>query len=332
MKSIFLVFAIAILPCLLTAQTITLVNQVTTSSFRGLSVVDNEVAWVSGSKGTVGITIDGGNTWNWTVVKGYEKADFRDIEAFSAKEAVIISSGTPALILKTIDGGQKWKLVYKNTDKAYFLDALEFEDSNHGLVLGDPINGKFLILETLNGGENWAPAKAQPEALPREAAFAASGTCLRFVKNNFYLVSGGGAARLINITDEKNTSNAITSLPILHNKDSQGAFSVAFNKNRYVVVGGDYSNDLKADSVAVYGNTDNPRVSRQPPAGFQSCVEYLKGNNFLSTGTSGSNLSADKGKTWQKIDGKSFNVCRRAKKGNLVIFAGDRGKIGIFKL
>ena len=42
-------------------------------SLRGLSVVNNKIIWVSGSKGTVGKSIDGGTTWQWMNVEGYEK-------------------------------------------------------------------------------------------------------------------------------------------------------------------------------------------------------------------------------------------------------------------
>src|SRR5258707_7164352 len=110
------------------------------TNIRGLSVVDDKVAWISGSKGYIAITIDGGKRWNWQQVKGFEKSDFRDIEAFSDKEAVIMSSGTPALILKTIDGGANWQVKYQNNDTTCFFDAMDFADRHHGYVLGDPIN------------------------------------------------------------------------------------------------------------------------------------------------------------------------------------------------
>src|SRR4051812_28564225 len=130
------------------AQHIEVLQQGKPTSIRGLSVVDDNIAWVSGTKGTIAITTDGGKTWDWQQVKGFEKADFRDIEAFSAKEAVIMSSGTPALILKTTDGGANWKVKYNNPDSAYFLDAMDFAGKQHGFILGDPINSKFLLLET----------------------------------------------------------------------------------------------------------------------------------------------------------------------------------------
>src|SRR6201996_6493723 len=147
----FLLFITSVLK----AQTIVPLQQGKPTSIRGLSVVDDNVAWISGSKGNIAITTDGGKTWAWQQVKGFEKSDFRDIEAFSAKDAIIMSSGTPALILKTTDGGANWQVKYQNTDTAYFFDAMDFANKNHGMVLGDPINNTFVLMETLNGGETW---------------------------------------------------------------------------------------------------------------------------------------------------------------------------------
>src|ERR1700744_1287764 len=164
-------FLLLLLPFTSFAQHIEILQQGQPTSIRGLSVVDDNVAWISGSKGHIAITKDGGKTWDWQQVKGFEKADFRDIEAFSAKEAVIMSSGTPALILKTTDGGSNWQVKYNNPDSTYFLDAMDFDKPNHGIILGDPIKNKFLLLETNDGGETWNPFKTQPDALPLEAAF-----------------------------------------------------------------------------------------------------------------------------------------------------------------
>ena len=63
----------------------------TTASFRGLSVVNEKIAWASGTGGTVIRTIDGGRTWDVITVPGAEKLDFRDIEAFDANIAYILS-------------------------------------------------------------------------------------------------------------------------------------------------------------------------------------------------------------------------------------------------
>jgi photosystem II stability/assembly factor-like uncharacterized protein len=311
------------------AQHIESVQQGKRTSIRGLSVVDDSIAWISGSRGNIAITTDGGKTWAWQQVKGFEQADFRDIEAFSNKEAIIMSSGTPALILKTTDGGANWQVKYRNTDTAYFLDAMDFDSSNHGLVLGDPIKNKFLLLETNDGSETWHPFKNQPDAIPGEAAFAASGTCLRISNGEINIVSGGPVAHLLTANIKTAVWSSVD-LPITHGASSKGAFSIA---NKTIIVGGNYSKDKKTDSVANILTTNTKgkliyNVVDKGPAGYQSCVELINKNIYLSTGTSGSNITTDNGKTWAKIDNTSYNVCQKAKKGKLVLLAGDGGKIG----
>jgi hypothetical protein len=315
-------------------QSISVISSGRATSIRGLSVVNDKVAWVSGSKGFVGTTTDAGVTWLWQQVKGFEKSEFRDIEAFSDKEAVIMSSGSPAVILKTVDGGKNWKVNYQQTDSTYFLDAMDFADAKHGFILGDPIAGKFLLLETKNGGDTWAPVVNAPVALPDEAAFAASGTCLRVNKTTIMMVTGGSKSRLL-MSPVEDMVWVDREVPLTNGALSRGAFSVAYNNRQTVIVGGNYSKDKLTDSVAyVISNTKLKPLNYIPktgPAGFQSCVEYIKGEIFLSTGTSGSNLSNDGGSNWQNIDTTSFNVCRKARHGRLILFAGDRGKIGIYK-
>lgn len=320
------------------AQSIVQQQQGKPSSIRGLSVVNDSIAWISGSRGYIAITRNGGKDWAWQQVKGFEKADFRDIEAFSDKEAVMMSSGTPALVLKTTDGGASWQVKYSNTDTLYFLDAMDFVDKKHGYILGDPINNKFLMLETTDGGETWSSFKNSPVALKGEAAFAASGTCLRVDPDAIYIATGGSKSRLLILLTDKSESGKWLNmaLPIVQGKPSQGAFSLASGRTT-VIVGGDYQNDRLTDSVANYLPNGEHAVVKatlpsRPPAGFQSSVEFINNDIFVATGTPGSNITTDGGKTWTKIDGTSFNVCRKAKHGKLVLFAGNGGKTGILKL
>jgi photosystem II stability/assembly factor-like uncharacterized protein len=340
----FLTLLILLFAITAKAQHIVPLQQGKPASIRGLSVVDDSVAWVSGSKGTVAVTRNGGKNWDWQQVKGFEKADFRDIEAFSDKEAVIMSSGTPALILKTTDGGASWQEKYRNTDTVYFFDAMAFADHQHGYILGDPVNGKFLVMETKDGGETWNMFANRPDAFAGEAAFAASGTCLRVSDGSISIVTGGATSRMLIMRPDANKW-LYFDLQVKHGKPSQGAFSISSTALYTVVVGGDYQKDRLIDSVVLYWNFDANDTYRAthfatvPPAGYQSCVEHIGGNEkvifgktFLSTGTPGSNITTDGGKTWKKIDDTSYNVCRKAKRGNLVLLAGDRGKIGMLQL
>src|ERR1043165_681600 len=134
---------------------IELLTSGTNTSIRGLSVVNDNVIWVSGSNGTVGRSNNGGKSWKWITVRGFEKTDFRDIEAFDASTAVIMGIAEPAYILKTTDGGNSWKVVYENKSKGMFLDAMEFWNEQSGIVVGDPVDGRFFIARTFDNGNTW---------------------------------------------------------------------------------------------------------------------------------------------------------------------------------
>lgn len=332
---LFTICLLCLYPYFTNAQTITITEQDRPCSLRGLSVVDDHVAWVSGSKGSVGRSTDGGKTWAWQQVKGFEQADFRDIEAFSASDAIIMSSGTPALVLKTANGGANWKVVFRNDDKAYFLDAMDFtSNGSHGYILGDPIDGKFLLLETLDGGDTWQKFKYMPDALPGEAAFAASGTCLQVYKvdGTPMIVTGGTVSRFLKYYDY-NQGWLNTNLALTHGKPSQGAFSFTWGPGKIVFTGGDYAQPTKPDSTVSYLRISPMKTKAYlgEAVSYQSCVIYLGKYGYLSTGTAGTNFKSETAISWQKIDADSFNVCQKAKHGSLVLLAGDQGKIAILK-
>ncbi|AMR34016.1 hypothetical protein A0256_22480 [Mucilaginibacter sp. PAMC 26640] len=324
---------LAFLPAITKAQAIARLHQPSTASIRGLSVLDDKIAWVSGSRGSFAITTNGGKDWAWHQVKGFEKFDFRDVEAFSDKEAIVMSSGSPAVILKTTDGGETWQEKYRKADSVYFLDAMDFADARHGYIMGDAIKNEFLLLETKDGGSTWNQVKG-PTAVKDEAAFAASGTCLRVYPNQVVIATGGAQSRLLTSVDLSLKDWTSVALPLTNGKPSRGAFSSVRGGRQTIVVGGNYAKDTVADSVAYvlpFGKFGVKMGSpKGGPAGFQSCVEHLTGKIFLSTGTSGSNITTDGGQTWRKIDSNSYNVCSKARHGSLVLLAGDKAKIGIY--
>ncbi len=302
------------------------------TSIRGLSVVNDMVVWASGSNGTIGKTTDGGKTWKWQVIKGFEKRDFRDIEAFDAATAVVIAVDAPAYILKTTDGGDNWKIVYENKTKGMFLDAMEFWNELSGIVIGDPIEGRMFVTRTFDGGSTWQdiPMQYRPKADSGEAFFAASGTNVRALdKDESVLVSGGTASRIF-IRD--NT----TTLPLLQGKETTGANSIAVYDNNkrdggniLIVVGGDFNNP-SSDSLNCFYTTNRGKTwnaPKQPPHGYRSCVEFLSRKQLITCGITGVDYSFDGGNTWKLISKEGFNVCRIAKKGAAVYLAGEKGKV-----
>ncbi|HMA53943.1 MAG TPA: YCF48-related protein, partial [Acidobacteriota bacterium] len=147
----------------------------TTASLRGLSAVDDRTAWASGSNGTVLRTLDGGATWTILSVPGAAATDFRDVEAFGPDDAVVMGIDRPATIFRTTDGGKTWSRTFADDSPGIFLDGLAFVDEKNGWAVGDPMDGRFLIISTTDGGATWEPlpAASRPAALEGEAAFAA---------------------------------------------------------------------------------------------------------------------------------------------------------------
>ncbi|WP_449438287.1 hypothetical protein [Pedobacter steynii] len=48
---------------------------------------------------------------------------------------------------------------------------------------------------------------------------------------------------------------------------------------------------------------------------------------MLATGTSGTDVSKDGGLNWYNISSSGFNVVQKAKKGKLILLAGNKGEI-----
>jgi len=309
------------------AQTVKVLTSGTKTSIRGLSVVDDKTIWVSGSGGTVGLSNDSGNTWKWMTVKGFEKTDFRDIEAFDGKTAIIMGIAAPAFILKTTDAGANWKVVYENKDTSMFMDAMEFWNEQSGIVIGDPIGDKIFIARTFDGGNNWQtlPPDKYPTAAKGEAFFASSGTNIRKLsKKEAVFVSGGTQSRLF-LRDQKIT------LPIIQGKETTGANSIAVkNTKTMIIVGGDFNTKDATEKNCVVTRDGGATFTMPatPPHGYRSCVEYIRKKSWVSCGLNGVDYSVDEGNTWSWISKESFHVCRKAKKGKAVFFAGGNGKIG----
>src|SRR5580765_6727799 len=84
----------------------------TTANLRGVSA-KGQTVWVSGEKGTVLKTTDGGMTWSSVSPRGVADLDFRDIEVIDDRTAFIMGAGEgpKSRIYKTTDGGASWLLI-----------------------------------------------------------------------------------------------------------------------------------------------------------------------------------------------------------------------------
>ena len=295
----------------------------TKARFRGLSVASRDVAWASGSQATCVKTVDGGATWRKVVVPDSAGLDFRDVQAFDDKVAYLLSIGPGVLsrVFKTVDGGSSWDIRHVNKDPKGFLDAIAFWDADHGLALGDPVDGRYVVLATDDGGRTWArvPDEGMPEALPGEGAFAASGTCLvvRGASDAWFGTGGGASARVFRSTDRGRTWT-VANIPIRAGNASSGVFSLAFrDAENGLAVGGDYklADDPTANlAITSDGGRTWSAAAESRPSGFRSAVAFMPvggGSTVLAVGPSGSDLSRDGGKTWSKLGPPGFHALER---------------------
>ena len=292
-------------------------------SIRGLSVVTDSILWASGTGGMVGRSTDGGSHWNWAQVRGCDSCDWRSLYAFDANKAIVLNAGAPAFIFFTGDGGHSWKQVFYDNRPGVFFDALQFFNEQSGIAIGDPLDNKFTVIRTHNGGRSWKAdaAASLPAAAPGEAIFAASGTSLVTLPgNNVYFATGGNVARLFT----SGTNWKAYTIPAAQGSSSTGIFSIAFlDRQRGIAVGGDYKQDTarKGNCLLTANGGRSWYAPITPPGGYRSCVAYITPQLLIATGTSGTDISEDGGKNWQKA-GDGFNVAAKARKGNMVYLAG----------
>lgn len=301
---------------------------------RGVSAVNERVAWASGAAATVLRTADGGTTWQKLNVTD-EALDFRDIDAVDEQTAYALSigNGPASRIYKTTDAGKTWQLQFKNDDPKAFLDAMTFWDKDHGIVFGDSVDLQFYILTTADGGHTWSrvPAANLPPAQGNEGAFAASGTNVAVAGKSHAWIGTGAAAksRVLRTSDGGHTWQ-IADTP-LASGGSAGIFSIAFRDEKHgVIAGGDYQKEQQAvDNLAVTNDGGATWTLVKGLSGFRSVVAYVPGTKTLvALGPSGGDYSTDDGRTWTMITGPGFDTLSFVPGKQIGWGAGDKGKVG----
>ena len=318
------------------AQNLHILESGRNTSLRGLSVLNDSIAWVSGSGGWTAHTADGGKNWHWQQLEKYKGFDFRDIEVLSEHRIILVSAGTSAVILLSTDAGINWNEVYRNELSGIFLDGMDFRNTWEGMIYGDPIKGQMVLLRTMDGGLTWNDISNQNKIplIEGEASFAASGTGIRCgKKGEVWIASGGIQSRIFHSTDFGNSWKTYA-LPIIQGKSSTGPFSIAFFKNkRGIAAGGDFQLDTSRTNNLLL--TQNGGKTWNKPIistfGYRSAVEYISKKLVLATGPTGTDCSKDGGKTWEKLSEQGFHAVRKAKSGKLVLLSGNKGRIALWE-
>jgi photosystem II stability/assembly factor-like uncharacterized protein len=304
-------------PPKLTAQ-----NSGTTNGLIAVSPVNDRIVWASGRNGTFVKTTNGGKTWTVGVVPGAETLQFRGLYAVSDRVAYLQSIGgnpTDFRIYKTTDGGATWTMQFQNQNPLAFYDCISFWTPRRGLSHSDSVNGVFPELRTRDGGRHWEDISANmPPALPGEASFAASNTCLAVQgERNAWIATGGStSARILATTDGGNTWNAYDT-PIV-SSPSAGAFTVAFRNPYHGIVGGGDLDPTDPNNARTATSDDGGRtwtLTNAPPVtGAIFGLAYASGNRgdnqdedglqrtvVITANAGGAAWTPDEGKTWYSL-------------------------------
>ncbi|KAK2005888.1 oxidoreductase [Colletotrichum eremochloae] len=308
-----------------------------TQQFRGLSPVSDKIAWVSGTGGTVLRTVDGGASWESVgpeLTGADSELQFRDIQAFSAEKAVILSigEGADSRIYITNNGGGSWTQTFSNTEPAAFYNCVDFEDDERGIAVSDPVDGKFRLIETVDGGDSWHtvdPSGMAP-ALQGEFGFAASGTCISTAAGRWYLASGGiDPGRVLRSPDGHHWEASGSAIA---GGASAGVFSVRFSDAYHgIATGGDFNVANASAHTSAWSDDGGETwtASEVFPGGYRSGASWAPGlcGVAVAVGPSGSDITLDGGRTWKTFDTGSFDSIECLP--NRVCWAsGSAGRVG----
>jgi len=308
-------------------------NTGTNASLRGLFVVNKSVIWASGSQGTVLLSTDGGDNWTIMKVPGAETNDFRSIHAWDKQRAMVFGVAGPDFGYLTENGGESWEVIYRDNTAGLFFNSLKFADDKHGLAVSDPVDGKFFVIRTEDGGKNWELVDSLPPVEEGEANFAASNTCIEFLPSGKAWIASGGKAARVFYSQDFGRRWAVAKTPMIRGQASAGIFSIAFRNDREgIIVGGIYDRPEINSNIAAYTFDGglNWQSAETMPAAYRSCVQYTsmdKGSFAFAIGKTGCDYSVDGGQNWKQLSKDGYYTFRAVPGKAIGFAAGSGGRI-----
>jgi len=299
-------------------------------SIRALEIWDGKV-WYSGTDSKFGYVDLKNPKAQKQITLSEDKLQFRTL-AQDKNSFYAINIESPARFFKIDKMSLKFNVVYKDTAKTAFYDALYF-NKNKFYAFSDPsadLNLKLMQFSTNKGKfeiKNYSHLKLNVG----EAAFAASNTNISGGQNYLWIGTGGNSSRILRL-NLKNDKLEAFNTPFVQGISSQGIYSIDFLDDQFgIAVGGDYTKqDANINNIATTiegGKTWQIQASGKN-AGYSTCVKIKpgsKGKEIIAVGDQHISYSSDFGKTWKKIsDEKGLFVCEWIDKNTMVFAGKDR--------
>ncbi len=118
----------------------------TTVSLRCVQFIGEQTGWAAGTN-AIGMTKDGGRSWNWQYLPGDPRRGFLSLY-FASHTAGWIGDNLGG-ILHTEDGGMTWTPEVSGTTWA--ITSMQFLDTQEGWATAI----RAIVLHTTDGGNNW---------------------------------------------------------------------------------------------------------------------------------------------------------------------------------
>jgi photosystem II stability/assembly factor-like uncharacterized protein len=319
-----LLFIFAITSCVHQQKTYNIasdqLSQPTTALLQAISLVDENVAWVSGHQATFCRTLDAGATWQ-VFHHPSDTLQFRDLHAFDANNLLLMSAGPGAssMIFLFHADSLKWTEAYVMSHPKGFLNSIAlWDDGSNGLAFGDSFEGELFVLKTMDAGRSWKridPANLPP-AQKGEGGFAASGNCITTIAGGTALIGtgAGGSARILKTTDYGESWQWYES-PMMKG-EAAGIFSIRMiNAQIGAIVGGDLKlPDTVSQNVAwTNDGGEHWELLTAPITKGAFFGSAMLGNEagflLVAAGPSGIDFYQSKEKKWTNLnDGKYWAV------------------------
>ena len=300
-------------------------------SIRALQIDDGKV-WYSGTDSKFGYVSLKDSADKKQMRLSDENLQFRTL-AQNKTDFYAINIESPAYFFRIDKKSLKSEIIFKDTAKTAFYDALHF-DGKYFFTFSDPEDNLKLKFARFGDAKNFKINflnKGLLDLKKGEAAFAASNTNIASSKNYIWIATGGMASRIIRMNLKTREIQFFETL-FIQGTSSQGIYSIDFLDDHFgVAVGGDYTK--QTENINNIATTDNGGKTWQIQAsgkngGYKTCVKIRpnsKGKDIIAVGDQNIEFSSDYGKTWKTIsEEKGLYVCEWIDENTLVFAGKDR--------
>ena len=297
------------------------------TNIRALAVLNDSTVWFAGSNGKWGFTENNGKDWKLdSLTFGDKPLHFRSIVVNPNGAFFLVSITNPAVVFKSADKGENWKVVYTDTTKNAFFDAIDFWDNQNGLLLGDVQNGCFHFAVTNNGGDTWQKVDCSdiPIALSEENPFAASNTNIALSGKHAWIGTGGKSGARVYHTPNFGKTWEVQNTSVVFGKTMTGIYSIDFyNDLMGIVAGGNWDSVAEKTTNMAITKDGGQTWNALENSAYVSCVQFIPGgkgkevfalSGRMRDGESSMRFSGDGGQTWQFFANENYVSLKFANK------------------